>query len=69
MSVDRACASARATPSCAEDDFGGVLGRTAATVGEFVRDETGSWDFHSGVQGFEDDPSTFTREMGRSRQS
>ncbi len=52
-----------------EDDFGGVLGSTAATVAEFVRDETGSWDFHSGVQGFEDDPATFTRTMGRTRQT
>lgn len=53
----------------AEDDFGGVLGSTAATVAEFVRDETGSWDFHPGVQGFEDDPATFTRTMGRTRQT
>jgi stress response protein SCP2 len=53
----------------AEDDFGGVLGSTAATVGEFVRDESGSWDFHSGVQGFEEDPATFTSEMGRTRQT
>jgi stress response protein SCP2 len=52
-----------------EDDFGGVLGSTAATVAEFVRDEAGSWDFHAGVQGFEDDPSTFSREMGRARQT
>ncbi|WP_405639585.1 TerD family protein [Streptomyces sp. NBC_00019] len=38
----------------AEDDFGGVLGATAATVGEFVRDESGGWNFHPGVHGFED---------------
>ncbi|WP_055529516.1 TerD family protein [Streptomyces graminilatus] len=53
----------------AEGDFGTVTGSTAATIGEFVRDEDGSWDFHSGVQGFEDDPSAFTREMGRMRQA
>ncbi|WP_105973478.1 TerD family protein [Streptomyces geranii] len=53
----------------AEEDFGGVLGSTAATVAEFVRDETGSWDFHSVVQGFEDDPATFTRTMGRTSQA
>ena len=49
----------------AEDDFGGVLGATAARVGEFVRQESGTWDFHPGIRGFEDDPATFTRSMGR----
>ena len=49
----------------AEDDFGDVLGATAATVGEFVRDESGSWNFRPGVHGHEDDPATFTRTMGR----
>ncbi|MXM67800.1 TerD-family protein [Streptomyces sp. HUCO-GS316] len=49
----------------AEDDFGGVLGSTAATVGEFVRAGTGTWDFHPGIQGFDDDPAHFTRTMGQ----
>jgi stress response protein SCP2 len=49
----------------AEDDFGSVLGSTAATIGEFVRQESGTWDFHPGIKGFEDDPVTFTRSMGR----
>jgi tellurium resistance protein TerD len=49
----------------AEDVFGDVLGATAATVGEFVRDESGSWNFLPGVHGYEDDPATFTRTMGR----
>ena len=49
----------------AEDDFGDVLGATAATVGEFVRDESGTWTFRPGLHGFEDDPATFTRTMGR----
>lgn len=49
----------------AEDDFGSVLGATAATIGEFVRQESGSWDFHPGINGFDDDPATFTRTMGR----
>ncbi|MFF7947788.1 TerD family protein [Streptomyces griseorubiginosus] len=49
----------------AEDDFGSVLGSTAATIAEFVRQESGSWDFHPGINGFEDDPATFTRTMGR----
>ncbi|MFF4252834.1 TerD family protein [Streptomyces sp. NPDC001663] len=52
----------------AEDDFGDVLGATAATVGEFVRDGSGGWNFHPGIHGFEDDPATFTRTMGRAHQ-
>ncbi|WP_367320403.1 TerD family protein [Streptomyces sp. HUAS ZL42] len=52
----------------AEDDFGGVLGATAATIAEFVREPSGGWTFHPGVQGFEDDPVTFTRTMGSARQ-
>ena len=51
----------------AEDDFGGVLGSTAATIAEFVRDASGGWFFHPGVHGFEDDPVTFPRTMGRDR--
>ncbi|WP_406441912.1 TerD family protein [Streptomyces sp. NBC_01613] len=52
----------------AEGDFGDVLGATAATVGEFVRDETGGWNFDPGVHGFEDDPATFTSIMGQAHQ-
>ncbi|MBV7700295.1 TerD family protein [Streptomyces sp. TRM70350] len=48
----------------ATDDFGGILGSTAAKVAEFVRGDSGVWDFHAGIQGFEDDPATFTRTMG-----
>ncbi|MET8947306.1 TerD family protein [Streptomyces sp. NPDC004542] len=51
----------------AEDDFGSVPGATAATVAEFVRAESGGWNFHPGVHGFEDDPATFTGSMGRMR--
>ncbi|AWW37180.1 TerD-family protein [Streptomyces sp. AS58] len=51
----------------ATDDFGEHLGSTAATVGEFVRDGSGAWEFHPGVHGFEDDPATFTRTMGAPR--
>ncbi|KUO17553.1 TerD family protein [Streptomyces dysideae] len=50
-----------------EDDFGGVLGSTAATVAEFVRDGS-SWDFNPGIHGFEDDPETFTAIMGKTHQ-
>ncbi|MGW5198662.1 TerD family protein [Streptomyces spiralis] len=53
----------------ADDDFGGVLGATAATVAEFVRDGSGDWAFRPGVHGFEDDPATFTRHMGRAHPS
>ncbi|MGW4562837.1 TerD family protein [Streptomyces sp. NPDC004561] len=49
----------------AEDDFGGVLGATAATIAEFVRDASGEWAFRPGVHGFDEDPETFTRVMGR----
>ncbi|NUQ96360.1 MAG: TerD family protein [Streptomyces sp.] len=52
----------------AEDDFGDVLGATAATVAEFIRDESGEWTFRPGVHGFEDDPAAFTRDMGRAHQ-
>ncbi|MFF8594928.1 TerD family protein [Streptomyces sp. NPDC015220] len=53
----------------AEDDFGTVPSATAAAVAEFTRDGSGSWDFRPGIHGFEDDPATFTREMGRAHQS
>ncbi|CAL9604102.1 hypothetical protein SUDANB176_05492 [Streptomyces sp. enrichment culture] len=53
----------------AEDDFGGVPGATAATVAEFVRDGSGTWDFRPGVQGFEGDPATFARAMGTARRA
>ncbi|MFE0512987.1 TerD family protein [Streptomyces sp. NPDC058964] len=49
----------------AQDDFGSVPGATAATVAEFVRDESRGWTFRAGVYGFEDDPATFARHMGR----
>ncbi|MCS0604550.1 TerD family protein [Streptomyces sp. LP11] len=49
----------------AEDDFGSVPGATAATVAEFVRDGSGQWTIHPGVHGFDEDPATFTRVMGR----
>lgn len=49
----------------AEDDFGSVLGSTATTIGEFVREGAGTWDFHPGIHGSDDDPATFTRTMGQ----
>ncbi|AKN72410.1 MULTISPECIES: TerD family protein [Streptomyces] len=53
----------------AEDDFGSVLGATAATIAEFVRDDSGEWTFHSGVHGFDEDPAAFTQVMGRARRA
>ncbi|MGX4689419.1 TerD family protein [Streptomyces sp. JNUCC 63] len=53
----------------AEDDFAGVPGATAATVAEFSRDASGAWDFRPGLRGFDDDPDTFTRAMGRAHLS
>ncbi|MFJ2257391.1 TerD family protein [Streptomyces sp. NPDC087844] len=47
-----------------EDDFGGVLGATATTVAEFVRDNSGEWTFRPAVRGFDADPATFARIMG-----
>ncbi|MFD8805470.1 TerD family protein [Streptomyces sp. NPDC059597] len=51
----------------AEDDFTSVPDATAATVAEFVRDDLGEWTFRAGVHGFTEDPTTFTRVMGRAR--
>jgi tellurium resistance protein TerD len=48
----------------AEDDFGGVLGATAASVAEFVRDGSGGWTFHPGIRGYDTDPAGFARVMG-----
>ncbi|GGX70584.1 TerD family protein [Streptomyces minutiscleroticus] len=53
----------------AGDDFGGVRDATAATVAEFVRDDSGEWDFRSGVRGFDADLEEFPRLMGASRQA
>ncbi|MER5742626.1 TerD family protein [Streptomyces sp. NPDC059913] len=48
----------------AEDDFGGVLEATAATVGEFVREDSGRWNFNPGIRGYDEEPDTFMRIMG-----
>ncbi|MEV8030932.1 TerD family protein [Streptomyces sp. NPDC086182] len=47
-----------------EGDFGDVLGATAATIGEFVRDHSGEWTFHAAIRGYDTDPATFARVMG-----
>lgn len=53
----------------AEDEFGDVLGSTAATVGEFLRDGSGEWTFHPGIRGYDTDPATFARIMGSGEDS
>ncbi|MFJ8091645.1 TerD family protein [Streptomyces griseofuscus] len=50
-----------------EDDFTAVHDATAATIAEFVRNEWGEWIFHPGVHGFQEDPESFTRVMGRAQ--
>jgi tellurium resistance protein TerD len=51
-----------------KDDFTQVSGSTAATVAEFTRDTSGSWEFHEMVRGFDSDPTVFTEEMGNAPQ-
>jgi stress response protein SCP2 len=51
-----------------EEDFGSVLGATAATVAEFVRNGSGTWEIRPGIRGFEDDAAEFTRVMGKAHQ-
>jgi len=49
------------------DDFAGIVESTATTVAEFVRDDSGAWEFHQMVRGFDSDPVVFTAEMGSVR--
>jgi tellurium resistance protein TerD len=49
----------------AENDFAGVAASTAATVAEFERGEDGVWELRAGVTGFDTEPESFGREMGR----
>ncbi len=53
----------------AEGDFGSVLGSTATTVADFVRDDSGEWTFQSDIRGFDADPATFARIMGSPQES
>ncbi|MGP4110077.1 TerD family protein [Streptomyces sp. 4N509B] len=47
-------------------DFAAVATCTAATVGEFVRDGLGLWQFRPGMRGFEDTgPTAFAALFGR----
>ncbi|OEU88240.1 TerD-family protein [Streptomyces abyssalis] len=49
----------------AADDFAGVAASTAATVAEFVRTDGGAWELRNKVTGFDTEPESFAREMGR----
>lgn len=46
-------------------DFAEVADATAATVAEFTRTGSGEWEFHAFVRGFDADPNSFARTMGR----
>ncbi|OEV04712.1 TerD family protein [Streptomyces oceani] len=47
-----------------QSDFSEVAEATAATIGEFVRKETGEWEFQPYLRGFDADPETFGQTMG-----
>lgn len=48
----------------AAGDFADVSGATAATVAEFTRNDSGGWEFHELIRGFDTDLNSFTRMMG-----
>ncbi|WP_268873623.1 TerD family protein [Streptacidiphilus neutrinimicus] len=50
------------------DDFTTVAGSTAATVAEFTRDDSGGWELHEMIRGFDSNPVAFAAEMGGIRQ-
>lgn len=45
--------------------FIGALGAKAATIAEFTRSDSGEWEFHEGVRGFDADPEEFSSLMGK----
>ncbi|MFI1563576.1 TerD family protein [Streptomyces sp. NPDC020490] len=51
-----------------KDDFGQIAGSTAGTVAEFRRDDSGTWEFHDMIRGFDSDAVTFAQEMGAAPQ-
>ncbi|GAA2398969.1 TerD family protein [Streptomyces glaucosporus] len=48
----------------ARHDFSAVSGSTAATVAEFTRNGSGTWEFREDVRGFDTDPDAFASLMG-----
>ncbi len=51
-----------------KDDFTRVAGATAATIAEFIRDDSGQWQLHEMIRGYDGDPAAFIAEMGRAPQ-
>jgi len=51
----------------ASSDFSGVADSIAATVAEFTRAETGEWELHGTVTGFDTEPESFAGVMGKKR--
>jgi stress response protein SCP2 len=49
------------------DDFTRVAGSTAVTVAEFTRTESGEWELHMMIRGFDCEPAVFAMEMGSIR--
>lgn len=49
----------------AEGDFTSVAPATGATIAEFTRATSGAWQFHSLLVGYDADPDTLSRTMGR----
>jgi tellurium resistance protein TerD len=49
----------------AKNDFASVSGATAAIIAEFVRADSGEWELHSGIRGFDADPASFAQLMGK----
>ncbi|MET9293528.1 TerD family protein [Streptomyces sp. NPDC003077] len=46
-------------------DFAGVSGAKAAVIASFTRQaESGVWEFHAELRGFDTDPDSFVRVMG-----
>ncbi|MDT0344988.1 TerD family protein [Streptomyces litchfieldiae] len=48
----------------ATDEFAGVAGSTAATVAQFIRNDSGAWSFAPAVRGYDAGPEEFARIMG-----
>ncbi|MFE3252652.1 TerD family protein [Streptomyces sp. NPDC059209] len=64
---DISAASVRVLEGLAEltaSDFTDVARSTSATIAEFSRNESGTWDFRPAVRGFDADPQEFTERMG-----
>ncbi|WP_405816873.1 TerD family protein [Streptomyces sp. NBC_01390] len=52
-----------------KDDFAQIAGCTAATVAEFTRNASGTWEFRESIRGFDSEPLAFSGEMGSAPQA